>query len=79
MLTTGTSDPMWTTTNANAAAAHLSRGALVVLPGAGHIGPLLQAVRVVVELVTAFWQDPDASIADRRGAASPRPPRTSGT
>jgi hypothetical protein len=27
LLTTGTSDPMWTTTNAHAAAAHLTRGA----------------------------------------------------
>jgi pimeloyl-ACP methyl ester carboxylesterase len=43
LLTTGTSDPMWTTANARAAAAHLANGALVILPGAGHIGPLLQA------------------------------------
>jgi pimeloyl-ACP methyl ester carboxylesterase len=73
LLTTGTSDPMWTTANARAAAAHLSRGALVILPGAGHIGPLLQAAPAVVELVTAFWRDPDATLANQRGATTSPP------
>jgi pimeloyl-ACP methyl ester carboxylesterase len=73
LLTTGTSDPMWTTANARAAAAHLSRGALVILPGAGHIGPLLHAAPAVVELVTAFWRDPDATLASQRGAANITP------
>jgi pimeloyl-ACP methyl ester carboxylesterase len=78
LLTTGTSDPMWTTTDARAAAAHLTRGALVILPGAGHIGPLLHAAPTVVELVTAFWRDPDATLAAQRGATtSPRPAGTS--
>jgi hypothetical protein len=50
-------------------------GALVILPGAGHIGPLLHAAPAVVELVTAFWRDPDATLASQRGAAtSPRNP-----
>jgi pimeloyl-ACP methyl ester carboxylesterase len=76
LLTTGTSDPMWTTTSARAAAAHLTRGALVILPGAGHVGPLLQAAPAVIELVTAFWQDPDATVTNQRGAAtSPGNPR----
>ena len=59
LLTTGVDDPMWTVASARAAAAHLRRGALVILPGAGHIGPLLQAAPAVVDLVTKFWQDPD--------------------
>ncbi len=70
LLTTGTSDPMWTTTNARAAAAHLTRGALVILPGAGHIGPLLHAAPAVVELVTGFWRNPDATLATQRGATT---------
>ncbi len=76
LLTTGEHDPMWTTTNARAAAAHLANGALVILPGAGHIGPLLQAAPAVVELVTAFWHDPAATVAHHRSATTPtsRPP-----
>jgi pimeloyl-ACP methyl ester carboxylesterase len=77
LLTTGTSDPMWTTTNANAAAAHLTRGALVILPGAGHIGPLLHAAPAVVDLVTAFWRDPDTTLAAQHGATTS--PRQAGT
>jgi pimeloyl-ACP methyl ester carboxylesterase len=77
LLTTGTNDPMWTTTDAASAAAHLARGALVILPGAGHIGPLLQAAPAVVDLVTAFWSDPAATVTHhRRSATTPasRPP-----
>ena len=57
---------MWTVASARAAAAHLSRGALVILPGAGHIGPLQQAAPAVVELVTKFWQDPDSMLANQQ-------------
>jgi pimeloyl-ACP methyl ester carboxylesterase len=71
LLTIGTSDPMWSTTNAHAAAVRLPRGALVILPGAGHIGPLLQAAPAVVELVTAFWRDPATTVAHHRGATTP--------
>jgi pimeloyl-ACP methyl ester carboxylesterase len=71
LLTTGTSDPMSTTTNANAAAAHLTHGALVILPGAGHIGPLLQAAPTVVELVNAFWRDPATMVAQYQGITAP--------
>jgi pimeloyl-ACP methyl ester carboxylesterase len=71
LLTTGQHDPMWTTDNARIAAAHLANGALVILPGAGHIGPLLQAARAVVELINAFWRDPAATIAHYRAATAP--------
>jgi pimeloyl-ACP methyl ester carboxylesterase len=76
LLTTGTNDPMWTSGDARAAAAHLANGALVILPGAGHIGPLLQAAPAVVDLVTTFWRDPAATIAHHRSAttAGSRPP-----
>jgi pimeloyl-ACP methyl ester carboxylesterase len=69
LLTTGPDDPMWTTAAARAAAAQLRDGALVILPGSGHIGPLLQAAPAVVSLVTAFWHDPQATIARHRSQA----------
>jgi pimeloyl-ACP methyl ester carboxylesterase len=69
LLTTGPDDPMWTTAAARAAAAHLRNGALVILPGSGHIGPLLQAAPTVAALVTAFWHDPQATIARHRSQA----------
>lgn len=62
LLTTGPDDPMWTTTAARAAATHLRTGAAVILPGAGHVGPLLQAAPQVAQLVTAFWRDPQGTI-----------------
>jgi pimeloyl-ACP methyl ester carboxylesterase len=71
LVTTGAHDPRWTTTDAHAAAAHLPQGALVVLPGAGHIGPLLQAPSDVAELVTGFWHDPVGQVAHHRDAPAP--------
>jgi pimeloyl-ACP methyl ester carboxylesterase len=70
LLTTGSHDPMWTVENASAAAGHLPRGALVILPAAGHIGPLLQAPAAVVDLVLGFWGDPEATIAGHLGSAA---------
>jgi pimeloyl-ACP methyl ester carboxylesterase len=62
LLTTGPDDPMWTTAAAHAAAAHLHHGAMAILPGAGHVGPLLQATPTAAELITAFWRQPDTTI-----------------
>lgn len=73
LLTTGVDDSMWTAANAESAVTHLRNGALAILPGAGHIGPLLQAAPAVVDLVTAFWHDPNAAMAQRHGFAI-RPP-----
>ncbi|MEJ2859450.1 MULTISPECIES: alpha/beta fold hydrolase [unclassified Saccharothrix] len=63
LLSTGQNDPMWTVADARAAAALLPRGALVVLPGAGHVGPLFAAPAEVVELLRAFWRQPDEVVA----------------
>ena len=71
LFTTGAHDPMWTTSNARAAADHLTQGALVILPGAGHIGPLLQAPTDAANLVTSFWHDPAAQVAHHRGTPAP--------
>ncbi|HEX9041078.1 MAG TPA: alpha/beta fold hydrolase [Trebonia sp.] len=69
LLTTGPADPMWTAAAATAAAARLRDGALVILPGSGHIGSMLQAAPTVAGLVTAFWRDPHATIARHRSEA----------
>jgi pimeloyl-ACP methyl ester carboxylesterase len=71
LLTTGPDDPMWTVASARAAAAHLRTGEAVVLPGAGHVGPLLQCVPEVAELVIHFWREPLRTI-ERQAAISPR-------
>ena len=70
LFATAPDDPLWTMAAASAAAARLHNGALVILPGSGHIGPLLQAAPVVATLVTAFWHDPHATIAQHRSQAS---------
>lgn len=71
LLTTSAHDLMWTPSNARAAASHLTQGTLVILPGAGHIGPLLQAPTDVADLVTSFWRDPAAQLAHHQGTAAP--------
>jgi pimeloyl-ACP methyl ester carboxylesterase len=75
VLTTGTDDPMWTVADARAAVGHLPHGALVVLPGSGHIGPLLRAVPDVVEVLTRLWGDPAGAVARWRHGIDrgPRP------
>ena len=66
LLITGQHDPMWTVPAARAAAAHLRHGTMTVLPGAGHIGPVLDRTPAAADLITAFWREPDATIAARR-------------
>jgi pimeloyl-ACP methyl ester carboxylesterase len=69
LLTTGPHDPMYTIADARAAAVRLRTGTLAILPGAGHIGPLLRAAPAVAELVTTFWRSPQAIVAEHRRAA----------
>lgn len=68
LLITGQDDPMWTVPAARAAATHLRHGTLAVLPGAGHIGPILHRAPAAADLITAFWRDPDATIAAQRAS-----------
>jgi pimeloyl-ACP methyl ester carboxylesterase len=70
LLATNHNDDMWTVANARAAASHLHRGGLVILPGDGHIGPLLQAAPTVAEVITGFWRDPGKMLANLPGTAS---------
>ncbi|MFJ5213771.1 alpha/beta fold hydrolase [Streptomyces sp. NPDC088354] len=60
LFAAGAEDTAWTPDDAAAAAARLPRGGWAVLPGAGHVAPLLEAAPAVVDLLTAFWRDPDA-------------------
>jgi pimeloyl-ACP methyl ester carboxylesterase len=77
LLTTNADDPMWTVAAAQAAAAHLRNGALAILPGSGHIGPLLQAAPDVVALLTEFWRDPGGQEpADQMRRSGRRPSST---
>jgi hypothetical protein len=48
------------------------RGGLVILPGTGHIGPLLQAPDELADLTIAFWRQP-AQVAARHRVRSPLP------
>ncbi len=78
LLATDRNNPMWTVDDAGAAADRLQRGGLVILPGHGHIGPLLQAASTVVEVVTAFWQDPELMLGNLKvTTASPVSPEGS--
>ncbi len=64
LLATNHHDPLWTVPDAQVAASHLQCGGLVILPGDGHIGPLLQAAPTVVDVVTGFWRDPNTTISN---------------
>ena len=66
LIITGQDDPMWTVPAARAAAAHLRHGTMTVLPGAGHIGPLIHRTPAAADLITAFWREPDATITTQR-------------
>ncbi|WP_435592586.1 alpha/beta fold hydrolase [Nocardia sp. bgisy118] len=69
LLTTGPADPMWTVADAKTAAHRLRNGSLVLLPAAGHVGPLIRAPELLADLVTAFWRDPAATLETFGGAA----------
>jgi pimeloyl-ACP methyl ester carboxylesterase len=66
LLATAQDDPMWTVPAAQGAAAHLRNGTMTILPGAGHIGPMLRRTPEAADLITAFSREPDTTIATRR-------------
>ena len=63
LLVTAKIDPMLTISAARAAAAQLRHGTVAILPGTGHIGPLLAATPEAAELISAFWREPGSTIA----------------
>ncbi|GAC1343596.1 MAG: alpha/beta fold hydrolase [Candidatus Dormibacteria bacterium] len=58
LVVSGDRDPLWTSDQARAAAALPSRGACRVVPGGGHVAPLLEGAVALVEVITGFWADP---------------------
>lgn len=70
VLVAAADDPLCTPHQARAAAAHLPAGAAIVLPGGGHVGPLLQAAPQMVETVSAVWRDPAQFVATHRGSST---------
>jgi pimeloyl-ACP methyl ester carboxylesterase len=56
LVITGDDLPSWTPSDASAAAAKLPHGAMAVVAGTRHLGPL-EAPRELVELVRDFWRD----------------------
>jgi len=78
LIATARDDPMWTIPAAQAAATQLRNGTMAILPGAGHVGPLLQATPAAANLITSFWREPDITMATQRatlaGASGWHPP-----
>ncbi len=35
---------------------------MTILPGAGHIGPMLHRTPAAADLITAFWREPGTTI-----------------
>jgi pimeloyl-ACP methyl ester carboxylesterase len=71
LLVAAADDPVCTPEQMRAAASRLPAGAVAVLPGGGHVGPLLAASTPLAETVTAFWRDPAGVVAARAAASSP--------
>ena len=68
LLVTAKTDPMWTIPATQAAAAHLRHGTIAIVPGDGHIGPLLEATPELANLITAFWREPGTTITTQQAA-----------
>ena len=58
LLVGAAQDPLWAIDDARSAISHLPGGRVAVLPGAGHIAPLLQAAPALADLICQFWTDP---------------------
>lgn len=74
VLVAAANDPLCTPDQAQTTAAHLPAGGVVVLPGGGHVGPLLQAAPQLAKTVFAVWKDPGRFVATH-GASSTAPIR----
>jgi pimeloyl-ACP methyl ester carboxylesterase len=67
LLVAAADDPLCTPGQTRKAAAHLPAGAVKVLPGRGHLAPLLQVAPQLGETVRTLWRDPAAFIAEQAG------------
>lgn len=62
LLLVGADDKLWLPSQAQAVGQHMQHGAVVTVPGAGHVAPLLAAAPTVAELLTHFWADPTGTV-----------------
>ncbi len=58
LFVVATRDPLWTTTDAHAASAHLPADATIEIDTDGHLGPILLAAPATADLLHSFWNDP---------------------
>jgi pimeloyl-ACP methyl ester carboxylesterase len=56
LVVAGADDVMWTPDQARAAASLPSRGTCCVVPGGGHVAPLLEGASALTEALTTFWR-----------------------
>ena len=56
LVVAGADDAMWTPDQARAAASLPSRGTSCVVPGGGHVAPLLEGASALTEAITTFWR-----------------------
>ncbi len=57
LVVAGADDAMWTSDQARAAAELPSRGTCCVVPGGGHVAPLLDGASALTEVLTTFWRE----------------------
>jgi pimeloyl-ACP methyl ester carboxylesterase len=57
LIATGTDDSLWTPDQARSAAAQMPNATAAILPGAGHVAPLLHSADALAMLLTGFWQE----------------------
>lgn len=58
LLVVAAADPTWQPADARAAAARIPSASTLVLPGAGHVAPVLQSADRLAHTVVRFWQNP---------------------
>jgi pimeloyl-ACP methyl ester carboxylesterase len=56
LVVAGADDAMWTSDQARAAASLPLRGTYCVVPGGGHVAPLLEGASALTEVLTTFWR-----------------------
>ena len=56
LVVAGADDALWTPDQARAAASLPSRGTYCVVPGGGHVAPLLEGASTLTEVLTTFWR-----------------------
>ncbi len=64
LFVAGADDQLWSPAEALAASTGLPHGGCAVVPGAGHVAPLLENDPALLDLLRAFWRDPADFVKD---------------